>query len=250
MTAYSKQIFLFSLNGTLASDGLPVEKDIANLLSRLLDNKKLAIISGCGLARIETQLLNSFDITQGRFSNLYILPASGSKMLHWKGSWTEVYSEHLASRQKEDVMVALNASLRKLGWSLPAKSYGSVIQDRGTQISFSGLGENAPANLKRSWDPDRLLREKIVADLRTRIPNYDVRIGGWTSIDITKRGVNKGFGVRKLEELLKASAESMVFIGDAIFSNGNDFPIKATGVDCITVNGPSETKDLLGSFLV
>jgi hypothetical protein len=250
MTVYSKQIFLFSLNGTLAKNGQPVSKEMADLLDALLANKKVAIISGCNFPRIETQLLNSFSSTPERLTNLYIFPTSGSRMLCWKGSWVDEYTEHLTPQQKEIIMIALNGALRKIGWVMPDKSYGSVMQDRGTQITFSGLGEYAPTELKSKWDPDRTIREKVVSELQTKIPTYEVRVGGMTSIDITKRGVNKGYGVRKLEELLKSSADSMVFVGDAIFSGGNDFPVKATGVDCIPVKGPLDTLELLKNWVV
>jgi hypothetical protein len=34
----------------------------------------------------------------------------------------------------------------------------------------------------------------------------------------------------------------MIFIGDALFVGGNDYPAKEAGVVCIPVRGPDETK--------
>jgi hypothetical protein len=76
-----------------------------------------------------------------------------------------------------------------------------------------------------------------------------VRIGGTTSIDVTPRGVNKAYGIRKLEEYLKVSQDRIVFVGDALYQGGNDYPAKATGVDCIQVKGPEETKQLIQAWL-
>jgi hypothetical protein len=34
----------------------------------------------------------------------------------------------------------------------------------------------------------------------------------------------------------------MIFIGDALFPGGNDYPAEEAGVVCIPVGGPGETK--------
>ncbi|MEI6304888.1 MAG: HAD-IIB family hydrolase [Candidatus Taylorbacteria bacterium] len=242
-----KKVVIFSFNGTLVPNGGVLDAEMAELLTKLLVERKVVIISGCGFPKIETQFLNSFRTNANILTNLLILPSSASKMLTWKGAWTEVYTEHIAAKSKEEIFVSLNTALRKLGWSMPEKTFGSVIQDRGTQITFSGLGENAPTELKEKWDRERIFRSKIVEELKSKLPNYDVRIGGLTSVDITKRGVNKGYGIRKVEEYLKVGPESLIFIGDAIFSGGNDFPVKASGIDCIQVHSPDETKQLLST---
>ncbi len=249
MTAYSKQVIIFSLNGTLTPNGQGMDAETSRLFTGLLANKKIAVTSGCGMSKFETQLLKEFGTSPDRFSNLYLLPLSGTKLLTWKGTWVESYSEHLSPPQKEEIMTALNRTLKVIGWTEPSVSYGSIIQDRGSQVTFSGLGENAPFEKKSEWDPSRAIREKMLVELRSKLINYDVRIGGMTSIDITKRGVNKGYGVRKLEELLKLQPEAMIFVGDAIFPEGNDFPIKATGVDCIPVKSVADTKELLKSWV-
>jgi hypothetical protein len=132
----------------------------------------------------------------------------------------------------------------------PTKTFGTLIEDRGSQITFSALGQSAPVELKYAWDPMRTKRERMAAILSEKLPEFEVRVGGATSVDITKRGINKGFGIRKLEQFLKIESEDIVFIGDALFYGGNDYPAKATGVDCISVKGPEETKELIKSWLV
>lgn len=249
MKTDEKSVFVFSFNGTLVPNGGALSTEMAELLTRLLATRKVVIISGCGFPRIETQLLNSFRTNANILTNLLILPSSASRMLSWKGAWTDVYTEHIEARNKDEIKTSLNTALRKLNWSIPDISYGTVIQDRGTQITFSGLGENAPVGLKEKWDPDRKFREKITEELRGKLRNFDIRIGGLTSIDITKRGVNKGYGIRKIEEYLKVQPESVVFVGDALFAGGNDLPVKACGIDCIQVNSPDRTKQLIEDWL-
>jgi HAD superfamily hydrolase (TIGR01484 family) len=228
---------------------MPLEKDGADLFMKLLSKTKIAVISGGGYPRMQVQLLQSLPISSESFSNLYILPTSGTRFYTWRGTWNEVYAEHLIPTEKERITSALNDSLRECGYVTPTPVYGDTIEDRGSQITFSGLGQNAPIEAKAVWDKDRKTREKIAETLRLKIPEFDIRLAGTTSIDITKRGINKAFGIRKLEEYLKIGPDKILFVGDALFQGGNDFPAKATGVDCIQVNGPEETKKLIEGWI-
>jgi phosphomannomutase len=47
-----------------------------------------------------------------------------------------------------------------------------------------------------------------------------VRLGGTTSVDVTKPGIDKAYGIRKLRDTLGIAIEEMIFIGDALFPAG------------------------------
>ena len=126
--------------------------------------------------------------------------------------------------------------------SRPEKLWGEQIEDRGSQITFSALGQQAPLEEKDKWDPDYTKRKRIKTILDTFIPEFSVRIGGSTSIDVTKPGIDKAYGIGKLRDLLHVSLNEMIYIGDALFVGGNDYPAEQVGVDCIPVKGPDETK--------
>jgi hypothetical protein len=248
-TLKDKELVVFDLDGTLAPSKQPMEPDMAIFMDKLLSRIKVAVISGGGFPQFETQFLNSFPAGVDGFVNLYLLPTSGTKFLVWNNVWVEVYAEHLSPKEKEMVMMSLHSSLNENGYVQPAKVYGQIIEDRGSQITFSALGQNAPLELKKAWDPTLEKRLKIAESLKKRIPGFDVRVGGTTSIDITRRGVNKAYGIRKLEQYLKLSLEKIVFVGDALYYGGNDYPAKTTGVDCIQVADPSDTKKLIAGWL-
>lgn len=101
------------------------------------------------------------------------------------------------------------------------KVWGEIIEDQGSQITFSALGQQAPLDEKDKWDPDFTKRKKIKAILDTFIPEFSVRMGGATSIDVIKPGIDKAYGVRKLRDILGISLKEMIFIGDALFVGGN-----------------------------
>ena len=145
-------------------------------------------------------------------------------------------------------MSALKKSLDASGFK-PGHLWGELIEDRGSQITFSALGQEAPLEEKKKWDPDFAKRTKIKAILDTLIPEFSVAIGGATSVDITKHGIDKAYGIRKLRDVLGITVIEMIFIGDALFPGGNDHPARETGVVCIQVRDPNETKRVSEAIL-
>ena len=249
MDIRTKKLAIFDLDGTLAPSKTPLEPDMAELIIKLLAKMKVAVISGGAFPQFQTQFLSTLPVQNAVYSNLLLLPTSGTQLYSWKGSWHQEYSETLTEKERERIMSALNTALKTAGFIQSEKVYGQVIEDRGSQITFSALGQNAPLALKQNWDSDHLKRDKIVDILKKSLIDFDCRIGGTTSIDITKKGVNKAYGIRKLETYLNIGADDIVFVGDALFHGGNDFPARATGVDCIQVTGPEETRELIQKWL-
>ena len=249
MISKTKKLIIFDLDGTLTKSKSPIDDEMAELIARLIRNIKVAIISGGGYPQFQTQFIGNIRGISENYSNLFLLPTSGTRLYTWKGNWTEEYAENLTEKEKTKIITALNTVLKMANYEKPANIYGSVIEDRNSQITFSALGQNAPSDLKYTWDPTREKREKIASLLKTKLPEFDARVGGATSVDITKRGVNKSYGIRKLEQYLKLLPENIIFVGDALFYGGNDYPAKATGVDCVKVSGPDDTKKLIREWL-
>ena len=131
----------------------------------------------------------------------------------------------------------------------PEKVWGDVIEDRGSQITFSGLGQEAPLKEKVEWDPDFAKRKKMKAILGTMIPEFSVRLGGATSIDVTKPGIDKAYGIKKLRDILGIAIDEMIFIGDALFPGGNDYPAEQAGCVSIRVRDPEETKRVIEAII-
>jgi HAD superfamily hydrolase (TIGR01484 family) len=180
--------------------------------------------------------------------NLSILPTCGTKFFQYKGDWTKLYSEDFTADEKKKITNSLERALGIAGFTVE-KVWGDEIEDRGSQITFSALGQQAPLEEKNKWDPDYTKRKKIKAILDTLIPEFSVRMGGATSIDVTKPGIDKAYGIGKLRDILGISLSEMIFIGDALFAGGNDYPAEQAGVVSIPVRGPSETKPVTEAII-
>jgi hydroxymethylpyrimidine pyrophosphatase-like HAD family hydrolase len=111
------------------------------------------------------------------------------------------------------------------------------------------LGQQAPIEEKKKWDPDFTKRKKIKALLDKLIPEFSVRLGGTTSVDVTKPGIDKAYGIHKLRDTLGIAIDEMIFIGDALFPGGNDYPAEQAGVVSIRVRDPNESKRVIEAIV-
>jgi len=220
---------------------------MAALLHDLLGVVKVAVISGGDWPQFETQLLSNLPHDE-RLANLSLLPTCGTKFFRYTGDWNKIYSEDFTADEKEKIIGSLKKAVEVAGYNVE-KVWGEVIEDRGSQITFSALGQQAPLEEKSGWDPDFTKRKKIKAILDTLIPEFSVRMGGATSIDVTKPGIDKAYGIGKLRDLLGISLKEMIYIGDALFPGGNDYPAKEAGVVSIAVRGPRETKPVTEAII-
>ena len=236
-----KTLIVFDLDGTLAGSKSPLDSEMSELLHDLLLIVRVAVISGGDWPQFEKQLLSNLPHDK-TLASLSLLPTCGTKFYEYdSAAWKKIYSEDLTTEERDKILSALKKATRSPDFKTD-KLWGEQIEDRGSQITFSALGQHAPLEEKDKWDPDIGKRKKIKAVLDGLIPEFSVRIGGSTSIDITKPGIDKAYGIRKLRDLLSISLEEMIYVGDALYVGGNDYPAEETGVECIAVKDPDETK--------
>ncbi|MEH3035048.1 MAG: HAD-IIB family hydrolase [Sphingomonas adhaesiva] len=235
-----KKLVAFDLDGTLALSKQPLKDDMGETLADLLGVADVAVISGGDWPQFDKQVASRLPERADR-ARLWLMPTTGTKLYTWQdGRWTTVYAELFDEGEKKKIVDAFGESLEATGF-VPEKTWGERIEDRGSQITFSALGQEAPIEAKEHWDPDFAKRKVIQADLRQRLPGLAINMGGATSIDITREGVDKGYGLRKLSAESGFGLDEMLFIGDAIFPGGNDYPAHEAGVDCVRVRDPQET---------
>ncbi|MGB2622260.1 MAG: HAD-IIB family hydrolase [Candidatus Acidiferrum sp.] len=242
-----KKLIVFDLDGTLAESKSSLDTEMAALLHDLLGVVKVAVISGGDWPQFEKQLLSNLPHDE-RLENLSLLPTCGTKFFEYKSDWKKLYSEDFTADQKKKIIGSLKKAVAEAGCKVE-KVWGEAIEDRGSQITYSALGQQAPLKEKDKWDPDYAKRKKIKAILDPLIPGFSVRMGGATSIDVTKPGIDKAYGIGKLRDLLGISLKEMIFIGDALFPGGNDYPAEEAGVVSIPVRGPNETKPVTKTII-
>ena len=242
-----KKLIVFDLDGTLAPSKSPLDAEMASLLRDLLEVVEVAIISGGAWLQFERQVLSHLP-KDALLAKLSILPTCGTQFFQYKEEWKKLYAEDFTSDEKRKIVTSLTSAVAKAGFEVE-RTWGETIEDRGSQITYSALGQQAPLDEKIKWDADFAKRKEIKTVLDKLIPEFSVRIGGATSIDVTKPGIDKAYGIKKLRDTLGVSLQEMIYIGDALFVGGNDYPAKQVGVISIPIRNPDETKRVIEAII-
>jgi len=242
-----KILIVFDLDGTLAESKSSIDAEMAALLNSLLGIVKVSVISGGNWAQFEKQVLAHLSHDE-RLKNLSLLPTCGTKFYRYESGWKLLYSEDFTEQEKTKIISSLKQATGSPDLK-PIQTWGDIIEDRGSQITFSGLGQKAPLEEKEKWDPDFSKRKSIKVVLDKLIPEFSMRLGGATSIDVTKHGIDKAYGIRKLRDVLDVAIKEMIFVGDALFPGGNDYPAKEAGALSIEVKDPHETKRVIEAII-
>jgi phosphomannomutase len=243
-----KALVAFDLDGTLAESKQPIGEAMGEALASLLEVAHVAVISGGDWPQFDKQVASRLP-ARANLSRLWLMPTTGTKLFTYReAAWSPVYAELFDDGEKARIIEQFEASLDATGFQ-PDESWGERIEDRGSQITFSALGQQAPIHAKEKWDPDFAKRKIIQADLRKRLPGLAVNMGGATSIDITREGVDKGYGLKRLRDESGIALDAMLFIGDAIFPGGNDYPAKELGLDTIRVRDPLDTLNVIETII-
>lgn len=243
-----KKVVAFDLDDTLAVTKSPISDKMSELLGRLLKYYEVCVISGGAFHQFEKQVIDRLSVDDKLLDRLHLMPTCGTRYYRFDGlkkQWSQQYAEDLSDGQKKEIIVALEKCSKELGlWA--EKPFGEIIEDRGSQVTYSALGQQAPADEKYNWaeknkDIKPVLRDRVAEML----PDLEVRLGGASSVDVTRLGIDKAYGMKKLIEATGVSQDEILFIGDKLQEGGNDYPVKAMGIDSIEVDGWKETALIL-----
>lgn len=248
-----KKIIAFDVDDTLVKSKNPVTDEMRDLLAQLLKHYEVAIISGSRYEIFQTNIIEPLTSIAGdNLKHMHILPTCGTRYYTYQGdaaNWNIEYAEDFTDEQKAEIAEVAERHARASGlW--PESPYGEVIEDRLSQISISMMGQQAPAEVKYEWyDKNKTRAYQLTEEIAAELPDYEVRYGGTTTVDITTKGVDKAYGMQKLLDALGCTKEEALFIGDRLEEGGNDFPVKAMGVDCIDVSGWEDTPHVVRGIL-
>lgn len=245
-----RQVIAFDLDGTLAPSKSPLPDLMATQLDRLLEHYHVCVISGGKFEQFKKQVIDRLSVGPALKERLHIMPTCGTRYMKFdaaKNEWEKVYAEDFTEAQKKEIADVLEKVVKDLGFE-EKKLYGEVIEDRGSQMSWSALGQDVVdvlglegVELKENWDRDNKKKAAIREAAAVLLPDFEVRAGGLTTIDITKPGVDKAYGMQKLMDVLGIGKEEILFIGDRLMEGGNDYPVKEFGIDTIEIGAWEET---------
>lgn len=241
------KLVVFDMDGTLTQSKMPVSPGMAAFVAHLTEHTKVAVVSGADFPQIRRQFLSAVP-RSARKENLFFLPVVGGELWEFrKASWRRIYAELLRTAERKLVRKAILEALKETRFS-SRRIYGRQVDDRKSQITFSALGSSAPISVKKRWDPEGKKRKKLAKVLIGKLPGFSIQIGGLTSIDITREGVGKPEGIMRLASRLHIRKSEILFLGDALFPGGNDYPVLRAGIRSVRVSGPRDIPKALGKI--
>lgn len=253
-----KKLLAFDLDGTLAPSKSALPDEMSELFGQLLDHYEICVISGGNFRQFEIQLIDNIHLSTNQFSRLHLMPTCGTQYYLYENNssgWKRQYAEFLEDDDKKRISKYLKKGFEHFNYN-EEQTYGDVIEDRESQITYSVYGQNIIAELgdeglklKHAWDPDNSKKLKVRNYIAPLLSDFEVRVGGITSIDVTKPGIDKAYGMSKLMTMLGIDKNDILFLGDRIQPGGNDYPVKEMGIDCLEVSDWHDTVKILTGIL-
>ncbi|MBI4135293.1 HAD-IIB family hydrolase [Candidatus Uhrbacteria bacterium] len=253
----TKKLIVFDLDGTLAESKSPMDQEMSTLLTQLLGKKKIAVIGGGKYEIFKMQLLKELRAPKPVLKHLFLFPTTATRFYRYQKGWKKVYALNLSAEEVRKIKNTFNKVFKEIGYTHPKKTYGEIIENRGTQVSFSVYGQDLVAvlgeegiRIKTQWKRKNTPKKMQIARLMQKyLPEFEVRAAGFTTVDVTRKGIDKAYGIKQIEKHLHIPKRQMLFVGDALFPGGNDFAVRRTGVKWIAVKGTAQTKQLIRSIL-
>lgn len=210
-----KHLF-FDLDGTLCESKKELKEDMLQELGRLSKKYGIIIVSGAELSRM---------LIQAPLKYKTFLSQNGNEAYeNEKLLWTNAFEDRV------EVMSHIVQCARELKIEIGE----DMVDDRGSQISFSFIGHHAPLEVKKKFDPDR----KIRSELLYKFPIKGAVIGGTTCIDYIP--FTKGENIERYMELKGIKPNECLYLGDAFMNHGNDATVLGV-IPVHQVNSPLET---------
>ena len=241
-----KDIVIFDLHGTLADSRVPISDKMAGYLKQLLKVKILAVVSGSTYQQFETELLKPLGDCD--FSRLSLFPSEATEFYSWYRTWHRIYAIELMESEIQKIREAFNKVCRAVGF-LPKDTFGETLMTRGGQVTYSALGFDAPLEAKKGWDISLAKRLVLKDKLAELLPNYDISIGGFTSVNVNHKGMGKVNCIKEMCRRNNCNIDSIFYVGNEFYEGGDDLPVKEMGVDCAEVTSPLDTEALIGGLL-
>src|SRR3989344_853440 len=174
-----KKLIVFDLDGTLAATKAKMDREMSKLVERLLTVKKVAIIGGGKYGIFQHQFLNEFQAPKQLLHHLFLFPVTSTTFYRFNHGWKKVYALDLSAKEKTKIKKAFARVLKQINYQPPKKIYGKIIEDRGSQITWSAVGQDVVEILgrqkgvavKEKWKKDNTpLKIKIAKLLGKYLP--------------------------------------------------------------------------------
>lgn len=234
MHIQDKKHLFFDMDMTIAPARQPILEEMYELLSSLPHS--IIIVSGQEVPKIKWQSNNLEAIMLGQNGN-HAIDIDG----------TELWNIPLSEKHQNEIFNHISKLTDIIDHEI--KEDWTPIENRGSQITFSPIGNTAPTEVKMSYDPNRKKRDELLEKIPFISDELTVKIGGSTSFDYIHKDRHKGANVTKLITHKKWNVIDCVYFGDGLFPGGNDEAVIGV-IDTHPVQNHLHTYEILKTHLI
>jgi len=232
-----KKIIIADVDDTIVESCQQVTPEMAEQINRMIKKGfSFAFISGAKVSDLQQMLSSRIN------EEHHILGTTGTNYTFVSdGCAQEMYNQSFTAEEKTEIMAAFEKVIDHFNLqSLTTKE--DQLQDRDSQITLSILGRHAPQEFKKNYDSDNKKRIEQITYIKQFLDenNYEIKYAGTTSIDVTRKGLDKEWGIREFAKEKNIDLKNIIFFGDKLQPGGNDYPASKV-VDCIVVKKYQDT---------
>ena len=201
-------IYIFDIDGTLTPSRLPMDREFKQWFISNMKGKRIWFITGSDHKKTIQQV--GVDLWMD-VEKAY--QCSGNR-LYQNGELIESTDFDLPPGYEDD----LNKIVEQSPYEFRSSNH---IERRFGLVNFSVVGRDCSQELRDDygyWDDETGELLKICEKLNKKYPDIEAVKGGQISIDIYKKGHNKG-------QILDNIDDNYMFFGDHLHPGGNDYSI-------------------------
>jgi len=229
-----KKHLFFDMDGTLSPSRSVASDEMLQTLEQIMETHDVIVVSGSHNKQMRTQIPGLPIIQLGQNGNHAEHPNEG-----------ELWNDAMTESARAEILTHTAQLQSLIDWGIPNED--DLLEDRGSQISFSLYGHHADAEIKRAIDPDFSKRRAMMKQVPFVSEAVEAKIAGSTSIDYFMKGRNKGYNINRLCTKLEWSKDECVYFGDALFPGGNDETVVGV-IETIEVTDPEDTLRKLNEY--
>lgn len=221
------KLIAFDLDGTLTQHKTPLEPANLKALQELATKYKLVMAGAGACMRIFNQLggfpidvIGNYGLQFGKYN-------PETKTL-------DILENNILPCDRESIEKRVNFCREKYGF----KEYAgdNVQYHESGCVTFPIIGTEAKIEDKLAFDPDRIKRRAIYAEICEIFSEYNVFVGGSSSFDMAPRPFHKYYALQKYCEKNGIALDEVVFVGDDYGPGGNDESVYLSPIRFVKVD--------------
>lgn len=238
-----KHVF-FDLDDTLTPSRSRMKSEHEQLFAQLSSRRDIVVVSGAQESQMRKQLP---DPSQVRY---YMLTQNGNHAISPDSQ--VLWSESFSNAQKQVIVATIERWRAEV--AIDVHDEEDLVEDRGSQISYSLIGHEEDRAKKAAFDPGGPMRTKFLKAhpedaARLVEAGIEVTVAGTTCFDFFLLGKNKGFHVARVAQRMNWNKNDCLYIGDALEPGRNDETVIGV-VPTHQVKNPDDTFRFIGENLL